>query len=726
MSKKDKKQTPVQSQPIAPAKKLCWIPVAILFVVSIGLYINTLRNNYALDDSMVLIRNSFTQSGISGVGDIFKYDTFTGFWVYNDSTKTVEQIVNEKKLLAGGRYRPFSLLTFAVEIQLFGTDFYDENDVFLGQGCPAVNHFMNAFYYALTTILLYLILFRILPSKSDNWLFSLPFIAAMLFAFHPIHTEVVANVKGRDEILTLLGSLAALWCSLKYIDTKKVLYLVLSFFALLIGLFSKENAITFLAIIPITLYYFTNAKWKEQAINFIPLLLAAVLFLAVRASVLGFSQASEHTRELMNDPFINMNFSERYGTIFVTLLAYLKLLIIPHPLTYDYYPWQIPKTELSDGLALLALAIYFAMGIYAVYGMIKKKDLVSYSILLYLIALSPVCNIFFCVGTLMNERFIFISSIGYCIIIAMIFTDLLPKIIKNETFSHYITSIVGIVILLLFAIKVVTRNNDWENDTVLFTTDVNTSAMSAKSNCTAGGRLLEKAKSENVKDNKELHDALCTDAIKYLEKSNKIYCSDGRKGSKKQNQNMVYSDAMLLLGNAYFEMGNVAGAIDSYIKILSVYPQHNLTNQNLRVVLIQTPSMLMQKKTTSTVNDILEVMSVAVKVMPDCGEIYYVLGVLYGRELGDMNASIQCFDKAETCDFTKTSGYYKDLGVAYGISGQYDKALYALEMALKLDPNDPVTYTNLGYTYKNLGQDEKGQSYLNQAEQLKQEFNDKQ
>ncbi|MBQ1606744.1 MAG: hypothetical protein II088_08035, partial [Bacteroidales bacterium] len=103
---------------VAPPKtKIGIIPIIILAAVSIGLYINTLRNDYALDDSMVLIRNSFTQEGVSGFGDIFKYDTFTGFWVFNDSTRTVEQIVKEKKLLAGGRYRPLSLATFALEIQ---------------------------------------------------------------------------------------------------------------------------------------------------------------------------------------------------------------------------------------------------------------------------------------------------------------------------------------------------------------------------------------------------------------------------------------------------------------------------------------------------------------------------------------------------------------------------------------------------------------------------------
>ncbi|MBR4584564.1 MAG: tetratricopeptide repeat protein [Bacteroidales bacterium] len=709
--------TPMSEMPKAKAGI---IPIIILAVVSLALYINALRNDYALDDSMVLIRNSFTQDGVSGIGDIFKYDTFTGFWVFNDSTHTVEQIVKEKKLLAGGRYRPLSLATFAIEIELFGKDFHDENGILVGQGCPAINHAMNAMYYALTVVLLYIILVRLFPRRDKSWWFSIPFIASLLFAFHPIHTEVVANIKGRDEILTLLGSLAALWWSIKYIDSKKMYYLILSGLALLCGLFSKENAIVFLALVPLTLYYFTNAKWKEIGKVMIPLAVASVTFLAVRGMVLGWEH-SEQTKELMNDPFINMNFSERYGTIFVTLLMYIKLLFFPHPLTYDYYPWQIPKTELTDGLALLSLAIYIAMGIYAVYGMITKKDIASYSILFFLIPLAPVCNIFFAVGTLMNERFVFISSIGFCLIVAWFFAEVLPKLLKNITMAKYITGVVGIIVLLLFSLKTVTRNADWENDTVLFTHDVEISSESAKGNCAAGGRTLERAQSKEVKDNdKELHDALCNKAIKYLKKSNEIYASDGKRNSKKHSSSAVYSDAMNLLGNAYFEIGDIANALDSYLNIIKAFPNHDIANSNIKVVLNQTPGMLRNKLTTSTVPELLNVIGELIKVKPDCGEAYHVLGVLYGRELGNIEASLQCFEKAETCDFEKTAAYYKDLGVAYGISGNYAKSIPVLEKAIELDPDDDLSYTNLGYTYMNLGDTQKGQEYIAMGESLKQ------
>lgn len=697
------------------------VAIIVLAVVSIALYINTLRNDYALDDSMVLIRNEFTQNGVSGIADIFKYDTFTGFWAFNDSTKTIEEIVAEKKLLPGGRYRPFSLMTFALEIELFGKDFYDENMVLVGKGCPVVNHAVNVIYYVLTVILLFIILCRLFPLKDKNWWFSLPFIATLLFAIHPIHTEVVANVKGRDEILTLLGSLIALWASVKFIDKQKFYFLVISFIGLLVGLFSKENAITFLAIIPITLYFFTNAKWKQIGLTMLPLVLSSAIFLFVRGQVLGWEHNADTSQEIMNNPFLNMDFAEKYGTIFVTLLMYIKLLFMPHPLTFDYYPWQIAKTDLFSPTAFISVVIYLLLGIYAIYGMVKKKNVLSFAVLIFLIALSPVCNIFFSVGTLMNERFIYISSIGFCIIIAWLLAEKFPKWFKSKMLSNYVVSILGIIILCLCSLKVVSRNADWENDTVLFCHDVEISSNSAKSNCAAGGRTLEKAQSETVKDDKELHDALCQKAIKYLKKSNEIYTSDGTNKGNKHIKNAVYTDAVNLLGNAYFELGDLANALTAYHSIQQVYPGHIISSRNMRIVLTQTPTLLFNKKVISTIPELLTAIGEIVKTQPNCGEAYHALGVIYGRELNNIEASLQCFEKAEQISFDKTAAYYKDLGVVYGISGNYTKAVTALEKAIELDPEDGTTLINLGYTYMNLGMKEQGQAYIDRGNLLKQE-----
>ena len=75
-----------------------WILMILVFI----LYANSLTLDYALDDSIVITDNQFTKEGISGIPDIFSYDTFVGFFG------------TQKQLVAGGRYRPLSLALFAI------------------------------------------------------------------------------------------------------------------------------------------------------------------------------------------------------------------------------------------------------------------------------------------------------------------------------------------------------------------------------------------------------------------------------------------------------------------------------------------------------------------------------------------------------------------------------------------------------------------------------------
>src|SRR6185369_7431243 len=98
---------------------------------------------------------------------------------------TFDGYTNVKNLVAGGRYRPLSVITFAIEIGIFGP------------GHPAKSHFVNIVLYGLLVVMLFKFM-RDHLFKNNS---LIPFIAALIFAIHPIHTEVVANIKSRDEIM---------------------------------------------------------------------------------------------------------------------------------------------------------------------------------------------------------------------------------------------------------------------------------------------------------------------------------------------------------------------------------------------------------------------------------------------------------------------------------------------------------------------------------------------
>jgi len=207
----------------------------IVFIVSVLIYSNTFNHQFAYDDFSVITGNEFTKKGFSGIVDHFTHDSFYGF-------------TGKENLFKGGRYRPLSLATFSIEYGLFG-----EN--------PQVNHIINVLLYGFTGVLVFYLL-AILFFKGRKTLnlkdkiFSIPLVATMLFVTHPIHTEVVANIKGRDEILVFLFSILSLIWAIKYIQDNDWKSLLWSCVFLFIGLFSKENAAMFLVIIPLTIWTF--------------------------------------------------------------------------------------------------------------------------------------------------------------------------------------------------------------------------------------------------------------------------------------------------------------------------------------------------------------------------------------------------------------------------------------------------------------------------------------
>jgi len=310
------------------------IKIYILIIAGFIFYANTLSNKYALDDAIVITQNNFTKQGIYGIDDILSNEGFTGFFG------------RKKSLVAGGRYRPLSLVTFAVEYQIFGLN-------------PFVSHLINIILYILTTILLYKTLSGFFPDYSKSIL-GVPFVASLLFLIHPIHTEVVANIKGRDEIMTLLGSLLSIYLSLKYIEKQNRKYLIYIFITFFLALMSKENAITFLAIIPLSIYYFKKEHFKTTLISIMPVLaVATIIYLYIRYKVIGFTFEAVES-ELMNNPYVNTSTANKFATVFYTMLLYIKLLIFPHPLTFDYYPKQIPIISWSDVRAIISLLFYLA------------------------------------------------------------------------------------------------------------------------------------------------------------------------------------------------------------------------------------------------------------------------------------------------------------------------------------------------------------------------------
>ncbi len=595
----------------------------LIFAFGFLLYANTLTHDYCQDDAIVITENMFTTQGVSGIPGIMGNDTFYGFF----------KEAGKSNLVAGGRYRPFTLVMFAIEYQIFGKS-------------PFIGHFMNVVLFGITCVLLYFLILKLLSYRSDTEGQSaaiIAFMTALLFASHPIHTEAVANIKGRDEIMTLLGSLAAVWFSLKFYEKGGFKNAVLAFVFFFIGLLSKENAITFVVIVPLIYWFFIKTNWSTAFKQVLPFAGAAVLFLILRGGVIG-NQFTGQQNELMNNPFLKLvnnqyvpfEMGEKIATIVFTLGKYVQLLIFPHPLTHDYYPRHIDMMHFSDWQVLLSMALYAAMIVLIFKGW-QKRDYMSFGILFYLLTLSIVSNIVFPVGTNMAERFIFMPSLGFCFFLAVF----LIKYLKKQAFY----AAVGIGIL--FGLKTFTRNFDWKDNYTIFTTDVSVSKNSAKLQCSAGGAKIEKAATELDVNRKK---QLLNEAIAHLRRSLEIHPQ--------------FKNPYLLLGNAYIYLEDYDKAIQEYQNALKLDPDFKDVKGNMALA-------------------------------------YREKGRIYGQIQNDIPKALENFEKAIQYNPNDAQSY-SFLGTSYGITGQTEKAIAALEKALSIrfDKNDAM---NLSIAYRLMG-----------------------
>jgi len=146
---------------------------------------------------------------------------------------------------------------------------------------------------------------------------------------------------------------------------------------------AKENALTFIGLIPLSLWVFQKASVSSLIKTTMPLIIAAVLFIVIRYKALGyFFDHGQPVINLTNDSFLGMSRREKYATIFYILGLYIKLLFIPYPLTHDYLPYHIPIMNWANVKVLASLIIYLVLIVGSIYK-IKGKNIYAYTVLFF-------------------------------------------------------------------------------------------------------------------------------------------------------------------------------------------------------------------------------------------------------------------------------------------------------------------------------------------------------
>ena len=585
----------------------------LIAALGVVLYINTLGHYYALDDFSLIIENAVTKKGFSGLKEIFKTGYRFGYIFASDNN-----------------YRPMSKAMFAVEWALAPNN-------------PLLGHFMNVLLYGITGFFLTITLYKYFKSSS------LAIVTGFLYIAHPIHTEVVANIKSRDEILAFLFSILTMYAWRLFVEKKKNIYVVLTALFFFLALLSKESAITFLAVFVLIWYFFSMKKPKDFVMPVIGIAVSTLLFLVIRHAIVG-GLPSEKPSIADNLLSAAPDAAHRFATAVYIAGLYLKLLFFPHPLVFDYSYNQIPIVGLSDWQFVISFILLVSAFIFAIIKFKNRQPWV-FGILFFFITFSISSNILFIIGTNMGERLMYTPSLGFCLALGFLFKWFLKAKDGMASPKEFITQnsklmIVLSVVVVLFSFKTVTRNTVWKNNLTLYTNDVKLSPNSTRTHYYLGNNY---AKDEMVKGKTTTErDSIFKLGIVELRRALEIY--------------PPFVDAWNQLGVIYNKMNNANEAMKCYQSALKYNPTDPTVHNNIGTILFQTGNFEEAKKAFTK----------ALELNPNYIDAYFNLASVYGMNK-EYNLAVQTFQKTIQLDPNNASAYHY-LGITYQYMGDQAKA----------------------------------------------------
>lgn len=610
-----------------------------IFLFAFALYANTFNHGWVLDDYGAYKLNIYVTKGVDGFGDIMTKTYRHGSGFYTDNL-----------------YRPLSQLMFAIEWQLSPDN-------------PGFSHMVSVIFHALTMVLLFVLLRKLF--RNRNWL--LPLFITLLYASHPMHTEVVANIKSRDDIMCLFFLVLTAIFMLRYVDNKqlwrKIGDVFVVFFFFLCAFFSKESSITMLAALPLMLYFFRKPKLADVAVLFVVLLIPAAIYLKVRADILlNYPTSKMFTVSIMDHYYYDLwdtNIFSYWATAIMLMGKYLILLFVPYQQVCDYSFSQLPVMTFANWQVWLSLLVHVALVVYAILG-IKKKNPVAYGIFFYICAMSIYSNIVMRIGSSFADRFLFIPSLGYCIAIVCAVADLLK--INTDRLSrvrgklqYTFIAIFGAVVIV-FSGCTIKRAAEWVDQFTLFGADVKKSDNSAHMRLYWGLALRDKAfeardKNDGENDwnkvnaNNQEFTNWMWQAIEQFKTGLNIY---PKSADCSEQLGIAYDNIYMFYPNEHYR----DTAEKYYLRSLEIVPSKAATNSNIAKIYFDKGQILKAKE-------------------------YYLNAIRYDPLFADA---------------------YFNLGSCFGMLAKYDSSFYFYRTCLEFQPDRADCYTYMGLNYANLRQ----------------------
>ena len=374
-------------------------------------YANSLHNPFILDDEGLITKNSF----------ILDWK----FW-----PRSFGADLYSAALAGSNFYRPLQTLTFMWDYHFWQFDQFGY-------------HLTNLLLQALAAFLVFLLTYTLSARPA------VCLAGALLFAVSPLHTEAVAYISGRAEMLMGIFALASLLLFIKSGEARGILrqaYFFLSLAAFVLGLLSKELALALPLAIAAYVSYYRRDKFQQRFYftrNILPFAAIGITYAVLRHTLLRFSTLWQP--ELAQYPLLL-----RLAALPKVFFTYLKLLLLPLDLHMSYA--VIKPQGSGEVFAWLAFGAVLAACFYFLIVKREKKNL-SFFIFWFFLFLLPQSGIF-PINAFVAEHFIYLSSVSFFLLLAY----LLRRFLRH---SLFIVSVSGLTVF--YGVLTMTRNYEWRD-----------------------------------------------------------------------------------------------------------------------------------------------------------------------------------------------------------------------------------------------------------------------
>ncbi len=647
--------------------KTTYARLGIIVVLALLIYGGSVKNEFVYDDYAYIVHNEQLRS----------WRNLPALFTSSFPPGAREQ----------GLYRPILSLSFLLEYQVADIQ-------------PGVYHTTNLVLYLICCCLVYLLCLELTREKT------LSFVAALLFAAHPVHAENVNWAVGRAGILSALFLLCALilyrWAIER--EQKRGLLIGGMLAAYLLAVGSYENALVLPLLLVLLDFAYPRAKETVQSFIknrilpfYVPVFGMTLIYLGIRMSILGTIGPQGEHRALGT-----LGLIERLSLVPQIVFKNFWILLFPHRLTVVYEPALEPNFyPLGSVLSLLAIIVVIGAAVYAW----RKSRLLAVGIAFLGITLLPAVNII-PIGTIVAERLLFLPSVGFCMIGGAVFHMAFQKGRRGMESPIGLAAVtVLLVVLTLYAVKAYARSQEWRKGVDFWTAEVRMHPTSSVAHNTLGFSHYEEGRVGLAE--REFRKAIQLDATHYVAHHHLAKVLIGQKKFREVEQ--VLAEALAqegdLTGNHYATIGSLYNELGQATKARLAFENALTVNASNAMALYELGNFACEEEKYEKA---IELYSRA----EEQNLRSILAGILNNRaiahdKLNNQDAALNDLERAIRLAPELSRPYLK-LAEIYLRRQQPEKAIAILEGALqKVQPPDFEIYFLLGSLYVQLGHLEK-------------------